>query len=249
MIPIVNSQKPTKSERHPLGWLWVHSIFYTIQGEGPFVGHPAVFVRLAGCNLQCPKCDTEYTEGAQLMDPKNIRHRIEDAYSDRAPGVHPLIVITGGEPFRQNLTPLWYELARYGSVVQIETNGTLYDPAVFEQAEYWENLTNAKQLHVVVSPKAGKIAIPYDKIDALKYVVTFDAIDPKDGLPTSVLGMPAPPARPDPKYRGPIYVQPADGPSTRRMFANNLNLQAAIDSCMRFGYRLCLQTHKIIDME
>ncbi len=36
--------------------LSVHSLFYTLQGEGPYSGHPAVFIRLAGCNLQCPKC-------------------------------------------------------------------------------------------------------------------------------------------------------------------------------------------------
>ena len=42
--------------------LQVNSIFYTIQGEGPFAGRPAIFIRLAGCNLQCPGCDTEYTK-------------------------------------------------------------------------------------------------------------------------------------------------------------------------------------------
>ena len=31
----------------------VHSMFHTLQGEGPFAGHPALFVRFAGCNLRC----------------------------------------------------------------------------------------------------------------------------------------------------------------------------------------------------
>src|SRR3954467_9071958 len=43
--------------------LSIHSIFYTLQGEGPYSGCPAVFMRLAGCNLQCPGCDTDYTSG------------------------------------------------------------------------------------------------------------------------------------------------------------------------------------------
>jgi organic radical activating enzyme len=44
--------------------LRVSNIFYTIQGEGPFAGRPATFVRMAGCNLGgksvngpgCPFC-------------------------------------------------------------------------------------------------------------------------------------------------------------------------------------------------
>ena len=37
--------------------LFVTSIFYTIQGEGPMRGRPALFVRLAKCNLGCSWCD------------------------------------------------------------------------------------------------------------------------------------------------------------------------------------------------
>ena len=40
--------------------LWVQEVFYTLQGEGPFSGQPALFIRLAGCNLRCFWCDTEF---------------------------------------------------------------------------------------------------------------------------------------------------------------------------------------------
>jgi 7-carboxy-7-deazaguanine synthase len=245
VIPI-NKQQPQKAERHPLGWLYVHSIFYTIQGEGPFVGRPAVFIRLAGCNLQCPGCDTEYSEGAKLLEPKRIA---ELAYKAplgtlRSEKRMPLVVITGGEPFRQNLVPLICELLDKNLSVQIETNGTLWDENV-------DSLTAFSGLSIVCSPKAGKIAIPTNAISALKYVVSYDAIDLTDGLPTSVLGMPAAPARPPSDYYGPVYVQPADEQSDKhsKLAQDGLNLKAAIDSCMQFGYQLCIQTHKIIGMD
>ena len=38
----------------------VNEIFYSIQGEGRYTGTPAVFIRLAGCNLRCDFCDTEH---------------------------------------------------------------------------------------------------------------------------------------------------------------------------------------------
>ena len=47
------TEKRTNSQN-----LDITEIFFTIQGEGPFSGHRAVFIRLAGCNLQCPACDT-----------------------------------------------------------------------------------------------------------------------------------------------------------------------------------------------
>ena len=50
----INIQPIEKRELSTDGSVQVHSIFYTLQGEGPFAGQPAVFVRLAGFNLQCP---------------------------------------------------------------------------------------------------------------------------------------------------------------------------------------------------
>jgi 7-carboxy-7-deazaguanine synthase len=41
----------------------VTSMFFTLQGEGPYAGMPALFIRLAKCNLDCSFCDTFFDDG------------------------------------------------------------------------------------------------------------------------------------------------------------------------------------------
>lgn len=215
------------------GPLWVHSIFYTIQGEGPFSGHPAVFIRLGGCNLQCLGCDTIYVDGMKQILVDDIVH---DARKLQSEVIHPtnqLYVITGGEPFRQPIIPLVNRLRALGATVQIETNGTL---------------APAEKCHamVVCSPKTPRIApgLLESGIDALKYVLEADHIG-ADGLPTSVLGKAIKPARPPEGWHGKIYISPFDCGDP---VENVRHVQAASDVCMRFGYTLNLQVHKIVGL-
>lgn len=46
----------------------INEIFYSLQGEGFHTGTPAVFIRLSGCNLKCPFCDTQHEEGVLMTD-------------------------------------------------------------------------------------------------------------------------------------------------------------------------------------
>jgi 7-carboxy-7-deazaguanine synthase len=218
------------------GGLDVHSIFPTIQGEGPFVGQPAIFIRLAGCNLQCPLCDTEYTEGrVRLSVPV-----IFDAIQEHIRLYAPLLVITGGEPLRQrNIVKLVDYLLDRGFKVQIETNGTTFRSLPFDHPDFT----------IVCSPKTGKInALLTEYIGYYKYVLTAGDIDYRDGLPLHALGHPAYKrvARPRANIdRARVYVQPSD---TQDPEVNAKSLQEAIKSCRDFGYTLCLQTHKIINL-
>ncbi|MBS1983429.1 MAG: 7-carboxy-7-deazaguanine synthase QueE [Bdellovibrionales bacterium] len=230
-----NSQPVEKQDRGSGLNLAVNSIFYTIQGEGPFVGSPAVFVRLAGCNLQCPMCDTEYTSRQQMGWPQVIETVQNESYfSTDKKG---LVVITGGEPFRQNLYPLVSNLLTQGFKVQIETNGTLYCDLPFDHPD----------LSIVCSPKTGTInkkLAPH--IAAMKYVATVNSLGHSpDGLPTHALEHPngGMLARPPQGFTGQIYLQPVDEQDD---IANKSNLSAVVKSCMDHGYRLCLQVHKII---
>jgi 7-carboxy-7-deazaguanine synthase len=214
------------------GQIDVVGIFPTIQGEGPFVGMPSVFVRTAGCNLQCPLCDTDYTGGRRAMSVDQIA---EDVRGLRRGG---LVVITGGEPFRQSCGRLVRKLAMLGYNVQFETNGTLFD----------ESLDYGIGTHTIVcSPKTPVLAtklVPF--IHYFKYVLSAEQVSVTDGLPLISLGMSGRPFRPDPTFpRDRIYVQPCDDKDPQR---NEQNTKEAIASCMKYGYRLCLQTHKAVNL-
>jgi len=224
--------------------LRVHSIFGpTIQGEGPLAMHPAVFIRLAGCNLQCPQCDTDYTSGELARFPimtQEVMARVRRLH------VGPiLVVISGGEPFRQNITPLCHALLDEDYQVQIETNGTLPPPFGFPAGNYLN-----KGAWVVVSPKAGKVHLRTEAIAvAWKYVLNANSYDPEDGLPIRALDHTASPrvARPPEDFPiGAIYLQPAD---VKDEELNAVNLRQAIRSCFKHGYTLGMQMHKVLGLE
>lgn len=220
----------------------VHSIFYTIQGEGPFSGSPAVFVRLAGCNLQCPFCDTEYTAGRFPAEVGWLLSKIE---YEAPTGWKGLVVITGGEPFRQKIGPLIAALVGEGYFVQIETNGTLPPP---REIYFQNNIGNRRGAYIVCSPKSGKVnAELAAEACCFKYVMDASSVH-SDGLPIEALGHKAHPyiARPPEGWERPIYLQPADHQDPA---ANARNIAAVVSSAMVHGYTIQLQIHKLLGME
>lgn len=230
----LNTQ-PKEDQIHRDHTVDLHSMFFTIQGEGPFAGRSALFIRLAGCNLQCPGCDTEYTQGRKTVTLGDMWNLIDDVLPE-AERRGRLVVVTGGEPFRQNLTPLLGMLHGMGFEIQIETNGTLPIPqGTFVMAT------------VVCSPK-GRIH-PTVKAGCRYYkYVLQDGHIAEDGLPSSVLGGPLPIDRP---LRAgvdnlTIYVQPMDEKDDE---ANERNLLACVESVKKHGFTLCIQIHKIIGVE
>lgn len=106
--------------------LEITEIFHSLQGEGPFSGQPAVFVRLSGCiEPLCPWCDTMYAcDTGYSMSLDAIYDKIAN-FDTR------LIVITGGEPFLQwndGLLQLERRLLHQGYRVQYETSGKIEIP-------------------------------------------------------------------------------------------------------------------------
>jgi len=101
--------------------LQLSEVFYSIQGEGLWTGTPAVFVRLAGCNLACDFCDTDYsTKFFATVD--GVVAKVRELGRDC-----PMVVLTGGEPLAQAETPQLIEaLRRDGRRVHLESNGSIF---------------------------------------------------------------------------------------------------------------------------
>lgn len=166
---------PKHLEAEPKNSLQVTSIFATLQGEGPFAGRPAIFLRLAHCNLQCSFCDTYFDRG-ERMTFEEIEETIREASDEAFPNnrrYEPMLVVTGGEPYLQaiNLREflLWRRTPRghFDEQVQIETNGNFYLPMPMH-------------VFVVVSPKVNEktgmyIKVNRDllaKVEVLKFVIS-----------------------------------------------------------------------------
>ena len=208
-------------------WLEVKSTFPTLQGEGPFTGQPAVFVRLGGCNLACSFCDTDFEE-FHSMELSDLLERIQELSQAQGKRVRHLVVITGGEPLRQNIAPLCQALLNDGFSVQIETNGTL-----------WRELPAA--VHVVCSPKHTKTGYHPIRPDLLKRISAFKFLvsqrhEGYSDIPDIGQG----------QYGQAVYVQPMDEYDERK---NAENTAHALALCQQHGYHLSLQTHKILGIE
>ena len=115
-------------------------IFRTLQGEGPSIGCPAVFLRLSLCNLHCVWCDTPFTwnwEGSPWPHQDKRKYSKEEhlltlSCEEIAPILEQTastgdrLVITGGEPLLQQeeIVTLLQNLPKSFSAVEVETNGT-----------------------------------------------------------------------------------------------------------------------------
>lgn len=100
--------------------MYLIEIYKSIQGESSFAGRPCIFVRLAGCNLRCSWCDSEYTfTGGYKLSEDEVVSEIEKLAPVK------LVEFTGGEPLLQEreVVPLMERLLGSGYELMIETSG------------------------------------------------------------------------------------------------------------------------------
>lgn len=240
--------------------LLITSIFFTIQGEGPFGGFPATFIRLAGCNLGakdseagagCEFCDTffKFSEG-KVMNFESILNEVNDKTQNRT----RLIVITGGEPLLQkNVVGLVEVLNAANYNTQFETNSLLYRNIPKDQ--------NGCNNHIICSPKMGASnKYPnlrpdvFERADCLKFVVEregkFNYI-PDYAFEFARLGKPV--------YVSPInvYMREVRRGEVPCFFTNGLydltackdNYKYAAELSMKYGFILNLQKHLFLGLE
>ena len=112
----------TNEALHKAGELLpVAETFYSLQGEGYNTGKPAFFIRLSGCNVHCPFCDSKKTwnmEAAEWLTIAELTEKVKESGAEN-------IVITGGEPLMHNLTPLCQALHSAGRKLWLETSASL----------------------------------------------------------------------------------------------------------------------------
>ena len=218
----------------------INEIFATLQGEATYTGTPSVFIRLQGCNVGCPWCDTKHTwklDAADKIEFNYLTAKIEDKNSWAQASVEQIIefiqdnfpqikhiVITGGEPAMYNLLPLCNALEELGKDIQIETSGT-------------EEFQISKNTWVSLSPKidmpGGKIVLEecISRANEIKMPIgkMVDIEKLKDFLAVNQVAK-----------NIPIWLQPL----SQNLSATKLCIEQALLN----NWRLSLQTHKFINI-
>ena len=199
----------------------IHETFQcTVQGEGYWTGTLVDFIRLAGCPVRCPWCDTGYANGGKGLPsvPQSIAQLLAQLQS-------PRVVITGGEPFiHRDLPELVEALLQADKQVSIETSGA-----------YWQDvsplawITLSPKEHV--NPKYPVQELFWTRANEIKLVVsTGEEVDFYDNFLKR-------------NVKTQVFLQP-EWNSKESAIPIILELLKKNHS-----YRLSLQTHKFIGVQ
>ncbi|MFC5707269.1 7-carboxy-7-deazaguanine synthase QueE [Aeromonas eucrenophila] len=219
----------------------INEIFQTIQGEGVFTGLPAIFVRLQGCPVGCPWCDTRHTwvvDPSREVDSKEVLDRSNESDGWSKMSTDEIlasfetlgykarhVVLTGGEPCLYDLIELSTALVTAGFQVQIETSGT-------------SEIKTHDSTWVTVSPKIGmKGGLPVlrsalERANEIKHpVATEHHIEELDALLATA------------ELRKDVVI--ALQPISQKPRATEL----AMATCIARNWRLSIQTHKYLNID
>lgn len=201
----------------------LNEVFHSIQGEAYWTGTPALFIRLQGCTVGCPWCDTKESWGVKpnlVMDEAAISDLLE-----KSPERH--VVITGGEPFEHNIEWLIDAVVSSGKWCQVETSGTAPLPDSILRPVFCNTW-------LTVSPKIGYNKPLLDEVvqeaDEIKYPVkTEKDVDDLLALLERI------------SWQGSdVWLQPLS--QSRRA------TQLCVDLAAKHGFRVSIQVHKYIGM-
>ncbi|MCP9850460.1 7-carboxy-7-deazaguanine synthase QueE [Cyanobium sp. Morenito 9A2] len=96
--------------------------FHSLQGEGLHTGRSAFFIRLGGCKVGCPWCDTKHS-WPEAVHPRRRLEALAAEASEAGRAGAGFVVITGGEPLHHDLTDLCEALGAAALPLHLETSG------------------------------------------------------------------------------------------------------------------------------
>lgn len=215
----------------------VNDIYTCVQGEGCQTGLAMVMLRLQGCSVGCPWCDTKETwslDGSALFPTieavlgANPRYAVVEAdlvarYITIKHAGPRWVLISGGEPADQHLAPLVEALHDEGYKVAIETSGTA--SGVLGAGIDW----------VCVSPKIG---MPGGRVVLREVVDIADEIKHVVGKQDDITKLDMLLEHCSPKASAEVCLQP--------LSTSDKATQLCIDTVQRRGWRLSIQTHKYL---
>lgn len=218
--------------------LHVNEIFTTIQGEARFTGTPSLFIRLQGCPVGCPWCDTKHTweleNEKKVLSFQSMLSKLEDAptyaevlpeylfdYCTKQPISH--IVITGGEPFMQDIQSFTKALCDSGYKVQVETSGTRpihCDDRTWITLSPKIDMPGGFEICNESLRRANEIKMPVEnQSDIIRLMALLKNADHPDID---------------------VWLQPVS--------MNQKATQLCVDSCIKYGFKLSVQTHKVANI-
>lgn len=201
----------------------INDIFESIHGEGCMTGRPSMFFRLQGCDVGCAWCDAKESWPEHrnfLIDQKTIDKLISLACARH-------IVITGGEPLMQDISPLVSAAIENGKTVQLETSGT-YPLNISEDLD--------EHLFVTVSPQIGMPGKKPVIVDMLKRAdeIKMPIGNEKD-VDTILYAVLAA------GYTGPVYLQP--------LWGSENAVKICVEAATKMGWNVSFQVHKLVGLK
>lgn len=200
----------------------INEIYPAIQGEGYNTGRPGTIIRMQGCNLRCPWCDSSKT----LKKDPTTQRTLEDILYEVLTKGPPkgIALITGGEPTMQNLGPLVDALSRKGIPTHLETNGTL--PIKAFPKFTWMTISpkqvagyNCHSSAVELGNEVKWLIQSEEDITSLMYWLGTWRWDSKKIVSLQ-----------------PISMDPSA-------------TQICYDACLKYGWHLSIQTHKLLGVK
>lgn len=197
---------------------------------------PVYNLEVAECNsyfantVLLHNCDTDYSGGDRLSIQAIVDQAIE--FCGGLKINYPLVVITGGEPFRQYLLPTLCEmLVRDQFQVQIETNGTCFQKSFSKLEDFVSVVCSPKSehLHKELEPHISCLKLLVKNVRGKPYVCFHNTDQPL------IMAL-------NRWNHFPIYLQPLEDENVQK------NTEIVVESCLQFNLPISLQLHKILNL-